>query len=174
MAAAASTHDDTDEPAPRPGLPDGQAREAASLSNGHGTFEGTLAPDPTTPDGGRPGEPAITVRSALVVEDNVTIAFDLEATLRRLGIEYVAVAATLEEARGEVARRSFDVYLLDINLGDTTSIPLAEELVAAGKPVVFTTGYGDTTMLPEAMRDVPILDKPYLEAMLARRLRAIA
>jgi DNA-binding NtrC family response regulator len=114
------------------------------------------------------------VRSALILEDNVTIAFDLEAMLHGLGVDDVAVAATLEEACAEVARRSFDVYLLDINLGDTTSIPLAEELVGAGKLVIFTTGYGDHAMLPAAMRDVPILDKPYLDTTLAERLSAIA
>jgi DNA-binding NtrC family response regulator len=126
------------------------------------------------PDGEGPSERPIRVRSALILEDNVTIAFDLEAMLHGLGVDDVAVAATLEEACAEVARRSFDVYLLDINLGDTTSIPLAEELVGAGKLVIFTTGYGDHAMLPAAMRDVPILDKPYLDTTLAERLSAIA
>ena len=138
-----------------------------------GTFDGAPAADPNVPGGGAANRRPIAARSALILEDNVTIAFDLEAMLHDLGIADVVVAASLEDARGEAARRSFDVYLLDINLGDTTSIPLAEELVAAGKPVMFTTGYGEVTDLPESMRGVPILDKPYGETMLAERLAAI-
>lgn len=112
----------------------------------------------------------LTIRSALILEDNFTIALDLESMLRAFGLEDVVVAASLEDALQEAGHRCFDIYLLDINLGGTTSIAFAEQLVAGGQYVVFTTGYGEHSGLPASLRGVPILDKPYAEAALFRHL----
>ena len=51
--------------------------------------------------------------------------------------------------------------MLDVNLGHETSIPVARELVRRNIPFVFASGYGDTVMLPEEFRSVPLVRKPY-------------
>ncbi|HOZ27277.1 MAG TPA: hypothetical protein PK080_07945, partial [Hyphomonadaceae bacterium] len=47
------------------------------------------------------------------------------------------------------------------------SAPVAELLRNLGVPFMFATGYGDTVMVPESMRSVPVVRKPYAGATLA-------
>jgi hypothetical protein len=46
-------------------------------------------------------------------------------------------------------------------LGRDTSASIADELLARRIPFAFATGYADTSMLPEHLRSVPRLRKPY-------------
>lgn len=127
----------------------------------------TLPPKP--PETSGPEGPV--VGSVLIVEDNFVVALELESMAQRLGVERIALAPTLRDARTELDGASFDLVLLDINLGAETSIGLAEELIAAGQPMVLTTGYGEHALLPASLSGVPILDKPYVEASVSAKLR---
>lgn len=49
--------------------------------------------------------------------------------------------------------------VLDINLGGGASFVTAERLAGLRVPFVFVTGY-DPFVLPEALRDAPVLQKP--------------
>jgi len=49
--------------------------------------------------------------------------------------------------------------VLDVNLGDETSFPVAEKLVQAGTPLVFATGYGEA--VAKNFSGANILQKPY-------------
>lgn len=101
------------------------------------------------------------LQHVLLVEDNMIIAMDTEETLRELGVDKVDMASSVKEARRLLENGKPDLAVLDYNLGDETSEPLARELVAEGVPVAMATGYG------EAMNDLVDIDllgvlaKPY-------------
>ncbi|HEX8623220.1 MAG TPA: response regulator [Allosphingosinicella sp.] len=105
----------------------------------------------------------------LLVEDEPIIAMTAEDMLEELGCVVIAAAATLREALEAVERADFDLVLLDINLNGVESHPVADRLRAAGRPFVFTTGYGR-----DAARGAPVIAKPYrlkdLEAAIATAL----
>ena len=106
----------------------------------------------------------------LLVEDEPIIAMTAEDMLGELGCTVAATVATLDEALEAVEREGFDLVLLDINLNGLESHPVADRLRAAGRPFVFTTGYGIA-----AARGAPVVAKPYrladLEAAIALALR---
>jgi CheY-like chemotaxis protein len=92
----------------------------------------------------------------LLVEDEPIIAMTAEDMLEELGCTVVLTASTLAAALDAVQREEFDVVLLDINLNGTESLPVADRLREAGRPFVFTTGYGI-----EAAGGAPVVVKPY-------------
>ena len=92
----------------------------------------------------------------LLVEDEPIIAMTAEDMLETLGCVVVLTAATLPEALEAVGRPDFDIVLLDINLNGVESLPVADRLREAGRPFVFTTGYGAA-----AARGAPVVAKPY-------------
>ncbi|PDT38286.1 two-component system sensor histidine kinase/response regulator [Rhizobium sp. M10] len=98
--------------------------------------------------------------NVLLVENNLIIAMDGEDILRRLGAE-VATAPTVAEAMEILTGRSFDLALLDVNLGDETSFGIADRLAADGVPFVFATGYGEGIAQANSHSDAPVLQKPY-------------
>lgn len=105
---------------------------------------------------------------ALLVEDSLIIAMDAEDILTAIGAERVVTAAGVEQALTEIEREKFAVAVLDFNLGNETSLPVAEALYARGVPFIFATGYGEQLSLPPALADVGILQKPYTALNLRR------
>ncbi|MBY3342332.1 HWE histidine kinase domain-containing protein [Rhizobium laguerreae] len=98
--------------------------------------------------------------NVLLVENNLIIAMDGEDILRRLGAD-VATAPSVAEAMEILAGQSFDLALLDVNLGDETSFGIADRLAAEGVPFVFATGYGEGIAQANSHSDAPVLQKPY-------------
>ncbi|OWV86104.1 two-component system sensor histidine kinase/response regulator [Rhizobium sp. N122] len=96
----------------------------------------------------------------LLVENNLIIAMDGEDILRRMGAD-VATAPSVAETMQILAGRSFDLALLDVNLGDETSFGIADRLAAEGVPFVFATGYGEGIAQANSHSDAPVLQKPY-------------
>lgn len=109
----------------------------------------------------------------LLVEDQVLIALDAESCLKAMGAAQVLIAPTSEQAMRHITQARPDLAVLDVNLGDHTSAPVAEALRNLGVPFVFATGYGDTVMVPESMRTVPIVRKPYADATLAAAIAGL-
>jgi CheY-like chemotaxis protein len=109
----------------------------------------------------------------LLVEDEAIIAMTAEDMLEELGCTVTATASSLDEALAAAENTAFDIALLDINLNGAASLPVAARLRAAGRPFVFTTGYGAAGSGAE-FADVPLVTKPYqlsdLEAAIARAL----
>ena len=106
----------------------------------------------------------------LVVEDDALIALDVEAMLSGLGHEVLGIAATAAEAWALLDQGSPDLVLLDINLGHGPDFDLAHILRGLAIPFVFTSGYAAAEGLPDGLRDVPCLDKPFSQEALARLL----
>ena len=97
----------------------------------------------------------------LLVEDNMIIAMDTEETLRDLGVGEVLVAGSIAEAERALASGTPDLAILDYNLGDETSEPLARKLAGSGVPVAMATGYGEAMRELEQIDLLAILSKPY-------------
>ena len=110
-------------------------------------------------------------RRVLLIEDESLVAMLLEDQLADLGCEVAGIASRLPDAMQKVTSLPFDVAILDVNLNGQRTLPVAESLVACGKPFVFATGY-DATSLPIQMEGVPILHKPFQQHDLAHALRA--
>ncbi|MBO9715125.1 HWE histidine kinase domain-containing protein [Sphingomonas sp.] len=115
-------------------------------------------------------ETAVLHGIALLVEDSLIIAMDAEDVLTRLGATRVVTASSVAAALDEVARETFQVAILDVNLGAETSIPVAEALRAKGVPFVLATGYGEQLKLPPDLASVRILQKPYSRYTIGRAL----
>jgi len=98
--------------------------------------------------------------NVLLVENNLIIAMDGEDILRRLGAD-VATAPSVAEAMEILAGQSFDLALLDVNLGDETSFGIADRLAAEGVPFAFATGYGEGIAQANSHSDALVLQKPY-------------
>src|SRR3546814_5682804 len=77
------------------------------------------------------------------------IAMDGEDALRDLGAE-VITAASVSRAREAIANHEVDLAVLDFNLGNETSLPVAELLAERGVSFLFATGYGDGLDLPRS------------------------
>jgi len=109
-------------------------------------------------------------RRVLVIEDESMVTMLLQDFLEDIGCEVAGVASRLKEAREKIDTLAFDVAILDVNLNGDQTFPLAEVLLARGRPIVFATGYGATT-LPPRLRALPVLQKPFQQDDLVRALR---
>ena len=108
-------------------------------------------------------------RKVLLVEDNMIIAMDGEDALRDLGAD-VITAASVGRAREAIALYKVDFAVLDFNLGNETSLPIADLLAENGVGFLFATGYGDGLDLPDRFGQVTLLKKPYSGATLAQAI----
>ncbi|MDX2166306.1 MAG: response regulator [Deltaproteobacteria bacterium] len=106
----------------------------------------------------------------LIVEDNFVVADALKFLIEGYEGEVVAMAPNLERAFAALARHPVDVSVLDINLNETSVVPLADALHSEGRRFVFLSGYGDLDLLPAHLRDRPRLDKPVEPERLVRAL----
>jgi len=105
--------------------------------------------------------------TALVVEDDLVIALLAESMLQQLGCSHVITVGTADDALRQLRQQSIGLVLLDVNLGDHSSEPVAQRLIELGIPTIVTTGYSDTDSVPEPLRRLRRLCKPYTKTELA-------
>lgn len=105
----------------------------------------------------------------LLVEDESLVAMLIEDVLLDLNCAVTVRATTLADALDKAATADFDLAILDVNLNGSPAYPVAELLLSRGIPFLFSTGYG-MAGIPEALRVVPILTKPFMEADVERAL----
>lgn len=120
------------------------------------------------PEAGTPR--AATATKVLLVEDSLLTALDVSESLNLLGYQVLGPAARVADALHIVERDKPNVAVLDINLGEEDSFPIADRLVSEGIPFVFLTGYDAQSILPERFRDVPCIAKPFSDRLLAASL----
>ncbi|NPD65532.1 response regulator [Lichenicola cladoniae] len=99
------------------------------------------------------------------------ISMMIEDCLDHLGYDVVAVASHLDDGLEKARTLDIDVAVLDVNLHGKLSYPIAEMLVDRHIPFIFATGYGRAG-LPENLRNVLVVTKPFREQQLADALRA--
>jgi len=102
----------------------------------------------------------------LLVEDESLVAALVEDLLLDAGCD-VVLAMRLDEAMAVANEGEVELGILDVNLGEERSYPVADALRARGTPFIFATGYGRNG-LNGAYSDVPVLQKPYRAAELLR------
>jgi len=98
--------------------------------------------------------------SVFLVEDEPSLMYVLEESLKSLGYAVGEKAEYLPEALERAQSEAFDVAMLDVNLHGQESFPVADVLMERGIPFVFTTGFGART-LPERFQRTPVMEKPF-------------
>ena len=128
---------------------------ASYVENRPGGRKPPVAPQPA-PDR---AERALAGKRVLLVEDQFVIALEAEGILRDSGAGKVDLAATASEAARAISAAKPDLAVLDVNLGATTSLPIADRLADLGVPFVFATGYGDGSTISDRHRGAPVSPK---------------
>jgi len=101
------------------------------------------------------------LRRALIVEDEIMVALDLEATMSALGFDVCGLAPSAREARAVAMSDEPDIVLMDVNLeGGREGIEAARWLrEVCGTAVVFVTSY-TVERIHEQVPGAPVLSKP--------------
>jgi CheY-like chemotaxis protein len=96
----------------------------------------------------------------LVVEDEYLLADELAMVLADQGAIVLGPVPSVEQALALLEDEAApDGAVLDVNLGGNPVFPLADDLIARGVPMIFTTGY-DATALPPRFAQVVRCEKP--------------
>lgn len=103
----------------------------------------------------------------LVVEDEIIIAMEIKATLKKLGYEVPGIATNGIDAIDLCRKTEPDLVLMDIRLkGDMDGIEAAEKIMGLyDTPIIFLTGNSDEEIVNRAIAINPagFLIKPYRE-----------
>jgi DNA-binding response OmpR family regulator len=106
----------------------------------------------------------------LVVEDEPIIALDIREQLDDAGFEVLGPVTSVANALQLIAERGCDVAVLNVNLGNETSEPIARKLRASGKRFVVLSGRSADD-LPPSFNGSTFLTKPALMTELVAAVR---
>lgn len=114
----------------------------------------------------------------LIIEDDLLIASQIEATLTEAGFEIIGVTGSGEEALNLARTRPPTLAVIDIRLaGDRDGIDTAIELFRShGVRCIFASAYSDQDARRRAKPAAPLgwLEKPYTMASLSALVCAAA
>ena len=110
------------------------------------------------------------IKSVLIVEDEVFVAYEISDILSDLGFEVIGPALSADHAEQLAMNETLDAAFLDVNLGaGTTSQATAEVLRKRGVPFIFITAYDADQITfrtsDERVLQKPVTDKKVLEAL---------
>jgi len=101
----------------------------------------------------------------LIVEDEFTIALDIEERLKQMGFSVAGIASEYDKALPILLNEDPDIAILDINLGgEKTGIDLSELINEKFDiPVIFLSAYSDDITFKKAQNSNPMgfLIKPF-------------
>jgi DNA-binding NtrC family response regulator len=107
----------------------------------------------------------------MVVEDNMVIALDASDILKDIGANNVHLSGSVADALAVLEDNAITFALLDVNLGNQTSLPVAEALAERNIPFVLATGYGDTESITSSYPPAIIAKKPFTADSLTMAIR---
>ncbi|MBM3598737.1 MAG: response regulator [Alphaproteobacteria bacterium] len=107
----------------------------------------------------------------LIVEDEATIALNIQDVLEDNGFRAPWIASRLDEVQAIIDEHRPDAAVVDLNLGGQSGDSVAEMLDAAGIPFVFSTGYGRRAISDKWARKL-VIQKPFAPATLIASVRA--
>ena len=112
-------------------------------------------------------------RRVLVVEDELLIGLDLQATIEKAGHDVIGPVPSIRKALAAIEKDAPDAALLDANLAGVSSLPVAEALKLRDIPFGVVSGYASLDAEGEALRGAPRLDKPFDASEVVRLLQRI-
>ena len=96
----------------------------------------------------------------LLLEDEFLIAMDVEQLCRDHGAHDVRIIRSLDELAADPEPRP-DAAIIDVMLGEGSTLPFARQLYETGVPFVFASGYSDREEIFRAFPGVSVVGKPY-------------
>ena len=109
----------------------------------------------------------------LIADDELLCAMVLEEEVEDLGGEVVGTVSRVADIVEMAKRGHADIAVLDVNMKGQFSYDAAVELLSAGVPVVFMSGYDELMDCPDALRATPLLTKPWTSDTLGATLSGI-
>jgi DNA-binding NtrC family response regulator len=109
----------------------------------------------------------------LVVEDELIIAWQIEAIVEALGYGVAGPVSSVDAALGLLHHNTPIAALLDVNLQGTTVLPVAQECQRRDIPFVLITGYGRLPLDEPLLNNAPRVRKPFNERDIAKALSNI-
>ncbi|SHI51977.1 HWE histidine kinase domain-containing protein [Wenxinia saemankumensis] len=120
------------------------------------------APAPEAEETGPSGTGAAVLSGpTLVVDDNMIIAMDAADMLAILGSSEVHTAGSVGEALRVLERVPVTFALIDVNLGDELSLPVAQKCAELGIRAILATGYGAADDILSTYPATVVIKKPY-------------
>jgi DNA-binding response OmpR family regulator len=109
----------------------------------------------------------------LIVEDNALLLLDLEATLHEAGAQVIGAVTCCNESLLLLERTLPDAAILDFQLVDETSAPIARRLTSARIPFLFHTGQENHDHRLEEWPERRVLVKPALPCAVIAAVKAL-
>jgi DNA-binding response OmpR family regulator len=97
----------------------------------------------------------------LIVEDNFLILMDLEDMVRTSGFKFIDLATNLAQAKELLKTSKYRIVLLDLKLGNESSMSLVQMLKMQKIPFALTTGYVVEADSSSVFHGIPVIPKPY-------------
>jgi DNA-binding response OmpR family regulator len=110
--------------------------------------------------------------SVLLIEDEALIRMMIADMLVELGHSVAGEANDLQSGLLLASAPGVDAAILDIRLGDHSSVAIAEALQRRSVPFAFASGYG-ADRVPQGFEDYPVLQKPFRLQELQRCLASL-
>lgn len=110
--------------------------------------------------------------SILIVEDEWLIAEDYASILLQAGYQIVGPHPSVETALAAIESEPINAALLDVQLHDEMSFPIAERLQKQSIPFAFLSGYS-RQHLPSEIGSYDLLPKPVAKATLLATVKKI-
>ena len=98
------------------------------------------------------------------------MAMEIAAILTDVGLDVLGPVASVSHALALIESGACDAAVLDTNLGEETSEPIARRLSLGGTPFVIVSGYAREQQ-PAAMGDAPLLVKPLQPELLVAAIK---
>lgn len=113
-------------------------------------------------------------KSILIVEDDPFIAMDLQDTFESAGYDVIGPAAGVASSISLIEDHVPDVAMLDYNLGDNTSTPIAKDLARRNIPFLFLTGQMPDVVAKNEFKDKTVISKPFSPDHLIESIETLA
>ncbi len=105
---------------------------------------------------------------ALLVEDDLLLAMDMEEFLSDQGFEVVGPFGRLSQALQALAEETPDIAVVDLNLAGELSFPLIDALRETRTPVIVCSGYAELPEFRSKLAGIPLVAKPWSPQPLAQ------
>lgn len=109
--------------------------------------------------------------SILIVEDEMLVALDIEATFLEANWDVVGPVPDVIQALSAIKEKCPDAVCLDMNLNGVPSTPIARVLQERGIPFVVVTGYSADNVPDAAYEGAQIVRKPFSPADLVKAVK---